>query len=603
MGLTMEQITENLYLYRDTCNVYVIRSGHDAVLIDFGSGAVLSELAALGIDRVTDIVMTHHHRDQGQGLPLAIQAGISIWVPHAEQDLFQEVDAHWQARAIYNYYDVRQDRFSLLNSVKIAGTLHDYSTCQFGAHTFTVIPTPGHTVGSISFFAEIDGKRLIFCGDLISGPGKMWSLAATQWTYNGGEGIAVSVPSLLDLKTYKPDMLLPSHGYAMDDPLLAIDLLVTRLALLLEERHHNPRLFLLMQSPYAKITEHLLRNRTSMANSFVLLSKSGKALLIDYGYDFMAGSAAGVDRSSRRPWLYTLPMLKRDYGVTKIDVVVPTHYHDDHVAGLNLLRDVEGTQVWAAENFADILERPSRYDLPCLWYDPIPVDRVLPLARPVRWEEYELVLYEQPGHTFYAVAIAFEVDGKRVLAIGDQYQGNDGSEWNYVYENRFRIDDYRHTAELYRAVNPDLLISGHWEPLWVKPGYFDMLEQRGEALERLHRELLPLDTIDMGAEGAGAKIQPYQVSTYGGECIEFDVEIVNPLPREETAVVTMVAPAGWQVLETDGSVVLKPHEVRSVKFQVIVPPGTKVRRARVAVEVTVGSHRFGQQAEALVTVS
>src|SRR4051812_25073055 len=109
----LQQISTNLYLFHDTCNVYVIRDGSNAILIDFGNGDVLSELTALGISTVSDVLMTHHHRDQGQGLMRAIRVGARIWVPESEQDLFAEVDAHWQARSVYNNYDVRQDRFSL----------------------------------------------------------------------------------------------------------------------------------------------------------------------------------------------------------------------------------------------------------------------------------------------------------------------------------------------------------------------------------------------------------------------------------------------------------------------------------------------------------
>ncbi len=599
----MQQLSENLYVFSDTCNVYVIKSGREAVLIDFGSGDILDGLSALGIERVTDVLMTHHHRDQGQGLRRAVNAGIAIWVPHVEQDLFKDVDHHWQARELYNYYDVRQDRFSVLYSVPITGILRDYTACPFGAHTFTVVPTPGHTTGSISLMAEIDGRQTAFTGDLIAGPGKLWSLAATQWTYNGAEGIAMSVPSLVDLKQRQPDILLPSHGELICDPAPAIDLLVSRLGELLRYREQNPRLFTFLEKPYSRITPHLLWNRTSMANSYVLLSESGKALLIDFGYDFMAGPADGSDRSSRRPWLYTLPALKRDFGVTKIDVVLPTHYHDDHIAGCNLLRDVEGAKVWAAENFADILEHPSKYDLPCLWYDPIPVDRVVPLNQVIRWEEYEFTLYEQPGHTLYAVAIAFEVDGKRVLAIGDQYQGEGGYQWNYVYENRFRIGDYRRSAELYRDINPDVIISGHWQPHLVDPDYLDVLTERGEVIDRLHRELLPLETIDLGAEGSGARIQPYQSTVRGGQRVPFEIEIQNPFAREEDAFVRMVVPEGWRVEEGEVHLRLRPNEVHTVTFCIVIPEGVKVRRARIAAELTVGNQLFGQQAEALVTVS
>src|SRR5215216_1367439 len=154
------RITDQLFLFQDTCNVYVLRSGNDALLIDFGSGDVLDHLAEIGVERVTDVLMTHHHRDQGQGLALALQAGICIWVPQTEQDLFHSVHIHWQARAITNNYNVRQDRFSLLEPVPVTGSLEDYESHKFGGHRLTVVPTPGHTPGSISLVAELDGRRI-----------------------------------------------------------------------------------------------------------------------------------------------------------------------------------------------------------------------------------------------------------------------------------------------------------------------------------------------------------------------------------------------------------------------------------------------------------
>jgi glyoxylase-like metal-dependent hydrolase (beta-lactamase superfamily II) len=603
-------IADQLFLFRDTCNVYILRSGREAILVDFGSGDVLDHLADIGVERVTDVLMTHHHRDQAQGLPRAAQTGIRIWVPHTEQDLFHSVDTHWQAREIYNNYNVRQDRFSLLESVPVAGTLQDYETHLFDEHSMTVIPTPGHTTGSISLLVESNRRRILFSGDLIYAPSKVVSLSATQWTYNGAEGVAASIASLLDLQDRQIDLLLPSHGDPIDELGAAIAPLIERYWELLQRRKQNPRLFQLRERPYQPVlptgegvneggTPHLLIHRASMANMYVLLSESGKALFIDFGYDFVTGIAAGSDRASRRPWLYTLPALKAQFGVQKIDVVLPTHYHDDHVAGCNLLRRVEGTQVWAAENFADILEHPSRYDLPCLWYDPIPVDRCLPLGQPVPWEEYTLTLHPLPGHTHYAVAVEFEVDGLHVLATGDQYQGDDGLAWNYVYQNRYAIGDYVATAKLYQRLQPDLILSGHWQPLRVTPAYLQTITEDAEALDRLHRELLP-DTPDLGAEGFLARISPYQVTAVGGDIISFEVEIRNPFPRPEEAIIRMIAPQGWEVEPAEQT--LQLNEVHQPSFKIIPPSGLAVRRARIAVDITIAGQRFGQQAEALVTV-
>jgi glyoxylase-like metal-dependent hydrolase (beta-lactamase superfamily II) len=603
------RIANQLYLFRDTCNVYVLCSGRDAVLVDFGSGDVLDHLAQIGVERITDILMTHHHRDQGQGLARAVEAGIRIWVPHTEQDLFHSVDAHWQAREVYNNYNLRQDRFSLLESVPITGTLQDYETRQFGTYSFTVVPTPGHTTGSISLLVELGGQRILFSGDLIYAPGKVVSLAATQWKYSGAEGVAAGLASLLDLQDRQIDLLLPSHGDAMDHPKGAIASLIERFWELLQRRKQNPRLFQLREKPYRQVlpageagsgTPHLLMHRASEANSYVLLSESRKALFIDFGYDFLTSLPAGSDRASRRPWLYTLPALKSQFGVQKVDVVLPTHYHDDHVAGCNVLRRVEGAQVWAAENFADILEHPSHYDLPCLWYDPIPVDRHLPLEQPIAWEEYTLTLHPLPGHTRYAVAVEFEVDGQHVLATGDQYQGDDGLAWNYVYQNRYALGDYVATAELYDRLQPDLILSGHWQPLRVTPEYLQKIAVDAEALDRLHRELLP-EEPDLGAEGFLARITPYQVTAAADEKIFFEVEIRNPFPQPEESTIRVVVPQGWKVEPAEQTQQI--HGVHQCSFKVTPPSSLTVRRARIAVDLTIAGQHFGQQAEALITVS
>ncbi len=597
----IQQLSEHVYLFPDTCNVYLVRSGRRAVAIDFGAGNVLDELAALGIDALTDILITHHHRDQVQGLDRATRAGIRVWVPEAEQDLFSRVSQHWQTRAISNDYNSRQDRFSLLEDVEISGTLQDYAVFSAGDWSLRVVPTPGHTVGSISLLGEIDGRQIAFTGDLIAAPGKVWSLAATQWTYNGGEGIAASIASLLDLRDRRPAWLLPSHGEVMTDAEDAVDLLAERLERLLALRREESAIADLRERPYEVIRPHLLRNRSSHATSYVLLSESRKALLIDYGYDFTRGQAAGSDRASRRPWLYTLERLKREFGITTIDAVIPTHYHDDHVAGCNLLRQVEGTEVWAAANFADVLEHPEHYNLPCLWYDPIAVDRRLPLDEPIHWEEFRLVLHAQPGHTRYAVAIETTVDETGVLFIGDQMGHDDGLELNYVYAGGFQPEDYIKSAQLYQQLKPELLLTGHWGAIKGDAVHLEEVMTRAQALAALHRELLP-EEIDLEAHGPVAEVQPYRVKAVAGQTFSLTVTIRNPLGKRATARVSLRLPDGWLAEPGAASVALRSPGTGTVTFAVVAPAGSAARRARIGVDVAVDTHHLGQVAEALVDV-
>lgn len=387
----------------------------------------------------------------------------------------------------------------------------------------------------------------------------------------------------------------------MPSPRAAVEQLLARLQRLLDLRLENSRIRALRAQPYEQISPHLLRNRTSLATSYVLLSKTGRALLLDYGYDFCPGLAAGTDRASRRPWLYTLPALRRDHGVDRIDAVLPTHYHDDHVAGCNLLRASQGVQVWAAENFADVLEEPHRYDLPCLWYDPIKVDRRLPLGTPIRWHEYELTLHEQPGHTAYGAAISFEVDGRRVLAIGDHLGGPGGSQLNYVYSGGFGKGDYRRSAAVFRRLRPDLLLTGHSEPLQPAEQWLESVWAPAAELELLHRELLGTDELDLEGSGPVAAVHPYRPELAPGESIDLEVVVRNPHPHPAEMRVRLVLPAGFGAWPEEAALLLQAGARGSLRF--CLTAATKpVARARLGVDITAGALRLGELAEALVTV-
>jgi glyoxylase-like metal-dependent hydrolase (beta-lactamase superfamily II) len=580
------EIAPDVCCFRDTCNVYVLRAGKDAVLIDFGSGAVLDQLEELGVERVTDVLLTHHHRDQTQGLARAAAAGARIWAPPFDASLLAEADLHWQTRPLDVDYELREDRFSPLASVPIHGTVAEYRTARYGAFDVTTLPTPGHTVGSVTYLVDVAGRCLAFVGDLVYGDGKLWSLASTQWSYSGVEGQEATIVSAAELAKRRPDVLLPSHGDAIEDAESALALVRTRLGELvrlrlvgewgLEDR---------LQSPFERITPRLWRNRTTFANSYILVSETGSALGIDFGYDMA---------TSRRPLLWSLADVD-------VEAVLITHFHDDHVAGLNLLRDVTGAKIWAPENVAPVLREPHRFDLPCLWPDPIEVDRVLALGETAEWNEYALEIHPFPGHTLYAAAIALEVDGRRVLVTGDQY-GLDGERpiLNYQYRNDFRRRDFITSAALLREVQPDLLLSGHWLPRDVTPHDVDQIERDAERVAALHDELLADEGF--GERGFGARIEPYRADVRSGETLELTVTAVNPFANEAEVSVALVLPAGWkaEAIATMGRA--EAHGALEFRFLVeaAAPP---VRRARIAADLTVDGVRFGQQAEALVDVT
>ncbi len=568
----------------DTCVVYLLidRQRRTAVAVDAGSGRWLEQLDQFGVDHLTDVLVTHHHRDQVEGLPALAAAGARIWVPENEVDLITDVDHHWQRRTVVNNYDLRLDRFSLLESVPVTGVMKDYSTRQIGHVQVTTVPTPGHTAGSVTYL--IDGRA--FVGDLVHSPGKVWSAAALQWSYVGLEGAALTRASLVQLLDHRPTALLPSHGDPMDDPAHAVEETCRTLAELYEVRTGtSSELLDKLERPFEVLSPHLLMNRTSESRSYVLLSDAGTALVIDYGYDLTTGIPLGGERFTVRPWLPSLRALRRDYGIERIEVAVPTHYHDDHVATFNLLREVEGTEVWASAAVAGVLENPADHDLPCLWYDPIPCERHVPDGSTVRWREYELDFHALPGHTLYASAIGFVADGRRVLATGDQQTGlwapgSVAEVPNFQYANLFRPDDYAASAALYQRLKPELMISGHWHPRAVDQNYLDELTRIGAEVARTHRQALQADDPVFGRR---TRITPYRVDAVAGQPFELTVETTDS--------VELVIPAGWTCERSDDK-----------RFVVVAHVLEPVRRARVAAAVTRDGRYLGQQAEALVDV-
>lgn len=587
---------------RDTCNVWVLRRGRDAVCVDFGTGAVLDRLDELGIDRVTDVLVTHFHRDGVHGLARATAAGARVWVPPVERELFTDASGHWARRQISNSYELRQEALAPFADVGIAGTVDEYRTRAYGGIEVYTQPTPGHTMGSVSYLVDLDGRRAAFSGDLLHAGGRLWSLAATQWSYSGVEGQASTLLSLRVLARHRPDVVYPAHGPVIEEPEAGIAETERRLAELMELRRSEETPFgyaRWVEAPWRQLLPHVLVNTTSLATSYALLSDDGAALLLDWGYDLWTGWPYGGERHQTRPLLESIGALRRDHGVERVEAVVTTHYHDDHVAGANLLRDVEGTAVWAPENVAPILEAPGRYDIPCLWFDPVPVDRVLRFGEPVRWHEHELRVHPLPGHTRYAAAIELEVDGRRVVATGDQ-QSRDATGRlipNYQYRNRFSIDDYVTSAALYERLRPDLFLTGHWGAHEVTAPQLERLAADGRRIAELHRELLPL----ADAEGTFARVAPYRASAPPGGTLTLEVELRSPLGEAAQASVALVVPDGWAVVPERATAALEPHGEATLAFRVTV--GAAAARVPVAADVTIGELALGLHAEALVTVA
>lgn len=610
-----EPVEDGVSRFRDSCNVYAVQGPEGTVLINAGTGRAAEHLDELGRRGPLTVLLTHHFRDHTDGaIRFHAEARAEILGNYWDQEYYLDPDQHFRERQIWNSYDNRWDRFSPVRPLPVTGWMRDYETRTIAGLSWQVVPTPGHTNGASSYVVTLPGgRRLAFVGEVICGPGQTSRLAPLQYDYNDLKGAINLWYSCGRLREADPTRLLPSVGESMDDPAGAISGFQANLRRIDEilpgfaENLKEPE-----DDDLEEVLPRLYRSRHANACTHFIVSRSGdRVLSLDYGYnDTEYRPPARHHLSNRRPLLHGLKGLKTRFGTERIDTVLVTHYHDDHVNGIPLLQRLFGTDVWAAAHFSDILERPERYDRPCLWHEPIPVARHLPCGETLQWEDVAITLHPMSGHTRFSTLICLEIDGTRVVHTGDQIffepWGGFGPEsrlfTNHVYKNGLDLGCYRETLEHLRRFQPEWALTGHTEPYCVTPESYAVIERGALAFDDVHRRLMPLgdEEIHFGPEAQGAKLKPYRAHRPDGGDIMFDGWILNPFPTPQTAVARLIAPEGWESAPV--TVELGPREQKAIRIALTPPPGTRCRRQPVALDLTVDDRPFGQVTEALVTV-
>jgi len=592
------RLSENLFALRDTCNVYAVREGRSVLLIDFGSGWILNQLGDIGVENVEWVLHTHHHRDQCQG-DHALPRETRIAAPLHERPLFEAAENFWRNKQVFDSYNNQSTFFTLTRSIRIDLSLEDYETFSWRGYDFLILPTPGHTHGSITLIADIDDRRVAFTGDLIHSPGRVWNLYDLQHSYGGGEGLDLNIFSLRDLSLQNPDLLLPSHGDPMDKPAEAIHRTIDNLReMYLHLTGEKPTI----DRRLKQISPHLLTAPHACCTFYVLLSESGKALFIDYGAasgnHFYAHLRQFESWERQRFVEHHLGELKKSWGVKCVDVVIPTHYHDDHTLGIPYLQKRLGTKLWALDIMADVLENPENYNLPCLLPYPMKVDRRIADGETVRWEEYELEVVHFPGQTEYHMAMVVSVDGKRVLFTGDSLFGNsDNLTQPIIYRNIITAEGHEKCARLLHQLRPDVVAGGHGMWIEVGPSSMATLDSYSKETKRLFESLLP--HWQRGINPAWARLVPYQCPVTSDGTFGIALQLFN---YEEAAIeveARLVLPPGWTSSPSVGHCEIAGNDSGGVVFTVCAKEIPSVPLA-ISADITINSERLGEIAEAAV---
>lgn len=210
----MKEIAKNVYqislLPRNSINCYVI----DDILIDAGirsSGNVI--LKSIKHKKITKHALTHAHADhQGSSSTICKTLNIPLWTSELEKENAES------GKVIYEYPNSKnliarfQQRFWAGEGQKVSHLLKEGDAVG----SFTVIETPGHSRGHISFFREKD--RVLIVGDTMVNMNLLTTVVGldeppTLFTTDK-EVNKESIKKLFDLK---PKVLCFGHGPVLVD--------------------------------------------------------------------------------------------------------------------------------------------------------------------------------------------------------------------------------------------------------------------------------------------------------------------------------------------------------------------------------------------------
>ncbi|MFX0166983.1 MAG: MBL fold metallo-hydrolase [Promethearchaeota archaeon] len=572
------EIFENIFLFEDSINVYVVRDGNMAILIDFGSGKILNFLSDIDVNEVDYIFHTHYHRDQCFGDNIALQQEIKIAAPSREKKLFTEAEEFWKKKSYYDIYSLKPSFFVSTYNIPLDRTFKDKEDFVWGSHKFKIIETRGHTSGSATYLLQYETGTLAFTGDLIHSGGKIINYYDLEYSYTGdggNMGIGFSLNSFEELLKYNPDVLLPSHGEIIKEPTKDIEILkkkfdrVTsafRLNKIIPMDINNAMDFVnqLEQSEDKSLFPHVIRK--GFGTTFVLLGNHQNCILIDFPGDgvFFAYNYEQLNK------------ILKENDVKTIDFVIPTHYHDDHIGGIPLLQQKYDIPVYALENLVDVLENPTHYRIGCLIDTPIKVDRVLKDGECFTWDDYKFQIFHFPGQTEYHMGLFTKIDGKSAFFVGDSMQPLllNGPETNNNCINLCQLGDNLGSvkcADILLNCKPEYLASSHLGFFKVNEQILQSYRDHVSTYKSLIGDLVAQDDPNMGFDPNWICFKPIRIISKPGNTCQTNLIIRNYLEKDSIVEIELNLPEKWESEYKKESFNIKPKTFMELPITIKIP--------------------------------
>jgi glyoxylase-like metal-dependent hydrolase (beta-lactamase superfamily II) len=615
----------DLFVWTDTSNVYLLRDGEAALLVDLGDGSILDHLSEIGVKRIEWVLFTHHHREGCQGAPRLSTTGAQTAAPEAEAALFENPTNFRRMNVklgdpftVHGASYVRPP----IQPIRIDRKLKRMDTVSWHGRELWCQETRGNSPGSMSYFLKEGGRCLAFTGDLACEGATLHTWFDSEWDYGFASGIYALTNSLGLVQGFDPEWLLPSHGAPVKDgsPMLAELQDKLRRLEKLYVRGYDVNTFsgatqdrLSRPSPVPHVFQvlpHLYKFRgpNFYPNFSMILADSGHALLSDCGL---------LDEKFLDE---TIALMKERLGLKSIDAVVISHMHGDHFLQAPHLRKSYGTQIWAIDKMGPMCEHPERFDY-CAsiqaygqMFEGAPLqgvrfDRLFRDGESFDWEGYHFTIDWMPGQTEFALALQGMIDGKKVVFTGDNLFGDTsnprhtGHEAVVARNSGILEEGYIAGAEYLSRLKPDLLMGGHSYVMPEPAAFVERYREWSYALRDAFKTLSSEEDYRLWFDPFWVRAEPYRLTVKTGGTSDLSVHVRNFRPRRQMHRIEIHTPPGLSAEPPllEGS--LAGDERRPFPVLLRAAPGLTPGVRIVALDVTLDGRRYGERFDFIVDVT
>ncbi|QDU25132.1 ribonuclease Z [Anatilimnocola aggregata] len=602
----------DLFVWTDTCNVYVLKQGDSALLIDLGSGSVLKHLGEIGVKKVEWILFTHHHREQCQGIELVDRTKTKIAAPKLEQDLFEKPTEFrkWHptlgdAYTVYGASYARPPR----RAIPLDKALEPGEKFAWRGIELACLSTPGHSPGSMTYILQSNDKSLAFSGDVMHDGAKLTTWFDTEWDYGFAKGIDTLIASVEGLQATPLDLALTSHGPTIEKPQKQLATYLGKLKTFRQSYIRGYPVFEIKppeSDPISKptavplinqVTPHLykLSHKLPGKNFAIIISDKGRGLILDAGLF----PEAQLDE--------IVVGLREHMGLKQIDAFWISHMHGDHFLLGPTLKRKYGAQAWTLDRIADRCEHPRRYDYSALvsaykdGFDGMKIDKPFRDGESVEWEGYKIQVDWMPGQTEFGCCLWLDIDGKRIAFTGDNLFGNsadkkqNGHEAVVARNSAIFEEGYILGSRYLKNLKPDIVMGSH---SYVMPEPADFLARYHDwslQIRDLYRELLPDRDYEYLFDPYWVSAYPYRVDFSAAETQTVAITVRNFRDKPQQHHIELKLPAGItaEPATLSGTVAAESRQTYPVKLTVnraAVPAGLQI----VPFDITLDGRHYGE---------